>query len=210
VGLVIGTNCGFVSSRPTSDPTATYHYTIDGMSRTTKFTSPSEAIKVTEMGCYIATESGLSKNCQIAVYDHDSGNNRPGNIVGAKGYFNVNDPGWHFVTGLDISIVENTTYWLAFQMDAAFGTSSLDTESGAYNGGSKSAQTTLLDPFGTMTGTTLLHAIYALYETGETNTQINIGDVWKKIAGIQINIGDAWKVVAGAQINIGDAWKELF
>ena len=43
-----------------------------------------------------------------------------------------------------------------------------------------------------------------------TNTQINIGDVWKAIAGMQINIGDDWKAVAGAQVNIGDTWKEIF
>lgn len=43
-----------------------------------------------------------------------------------------------------------------------------------------------------------------------TNFQINIGDVWKVVAGMQINIGDTWKEVAGAQINIGDTWKEIF
>jgi len=43
-----------------------------------------------------------------------------------------------------------------------------------------------------------------------TNAQINIGDVWKEIAGMQINIGDTWKAVEGAQINIGDTWKEIF
>ncbi len=43
-----------------------------------------------------------------------------------------------------------------------------------------------------------------------TNTQINIGDAWKEIAGIQINIGDTWKAVEGMQINIGDTWKTIF
>lgn len=39
------------------------------------------------------------------------------------------------------------------------------------------------------------------------NMKINIGDVWKDVAGVQINIGDTWKTVSGAQINIGDVWK---
>ncbi len=47
------------------------------------------------------------------------------------------------------------------------------------------------------------------FTTG-TNTQINIGDVWKEIPEMQINIGDVWKDVVGAQINIGDTWKEVF
>lgn len=43
-----------------------------------------------------------------------------------------------------------------------------------------------------------------------TNTQINIGDVWKDITGVQVNIGDVWKAVTGMQINIGDEWKTVF
>ena len=35
---------------------------------------------------------------------------------------------------------------------------------------------------------------YPFTEAG-TNTQINIGDVWKDVEGIQINIGDDWKEV---------------
>ena len=42
-----------------------------------------------------------------------------------------------------------------------------------------------------------------------TNTQINIGDAWKEVAGMQINIGDSWKAVAGAQVNIADTWKPI-
>ena len=53
--------------------------------------------------------------------------------------------------------------------------------------------------------------ITAYYAEGTgTNTQINIGDAWKEIAGVQINIGDVWKTVEGMQINIGDAWKTIF
>jgi len=59
------------------------------------------------------------------------------------------------------------------------------------------------------------HAItLAIHPAGEapsgTNTQINIGDTWKSIAGMQVNIGDSWKAVAGAKVNIGDSWKEVF
>jgi len=43
-----------------------------------------------------------------------------------------------------------------------------------------------------------------------TNTQINIGDDWKSIAGAQINIGDDWKAVAAMWVNDGDSWKSIF
>jgi len=45
---------------------------------------------------------------------------------------------------------------------------------------------------------------------GGTNTQVNIGDVWKEVDSIQINIGDVWKDVSAVQVNIGDAWKDVF
>ncbi len=51
---------------------------------------------------------------------------------------------------------------------------------------------------------------YPFGESSGTNFQINIGDVWKTVAGMKINIGDVWKDVAGAQINIGDSWKTIF
>jgi len=44
-------------------------------------------------------------------------------------------------------------------------------------------------------------------ESPSLTMQINIGDVWKVVAGVQINIGDAWKVVPDVKVNIADAWK---
>ena len=52
-------------------------------------------------------------------------------------------------------------------------------------------------------------AIFSSLAATGTNTQINIGDVWKEIAAVQINIGDEWKEVTGMQINIGDDWKTI-
>ena len=48
------------------------------------------------------------------------------------------------------------------------------------------------------------------FSASGTNSQINIGDDWKEIAGAQINIGDVWKAVEGMQVNIGDTWKTIF
>jgi hypothetical protein len=43
-----------------------------------------------------------------------------------------------------------------------------------------------------------------------TNMQINVGDVWKVVAGAQINIGDTWKTVSSVKVNVGDTWKVVF
>ena len=40
--------------------------------------------------------------------------------------------------------------------------------------------------------------------------KVNVGDVWKDVAGMQINIGDLWKNVNTAYINIGDTWKTFY
>lgn len=36
---------------------------------------------------------------------------------------------------------------------------------------------------------------------------VNIGGVWKNVAGIYVNIGGAWKTASGVYSNIGGTWK---
>lgn len=67
----------------------------------------------------------------------------------------------------------------------------------------------------TMSGSGDYRVVMAISVAGtsgavSTNTQVNIGDVWKTVDSIQINIGDVWKPVTKVQINIGDVWKDVF
>lgn len=52
--------------------------------------------------------------------------------------------------------------------------------------------------------------IKVYYTEPSTNTEINIGDVFKDVDEMKINIGDVWKPVAEVWINIGDVWKQVF
>lgn len=51
---------------------------------------------------------------------------------------------------------------------------------------------------------------YIVTTASGTNTQVNIGDLWKTVEAQQVNIGDTWKSVAGIQVNISDSWKTIF
>lgn len=216
MSLSLGTNCGFVSSSPSSDPDGSTTLTIDAYRRALRDTTPSGTnLVVTEIGFYTpdATEEA---NYEVAIYDLADAET-PGDVVGwdqtnAKG----TSAGWIKCTGLNIPVSASTNYFIAVQLDNTSTTTNIDAEgTGTGHYVYNSSATTLPDPWGTTSYGSRLLAIYAVVgeaeEPGEgTNCQINIGDAWKEIAGMQINIGDDWKEVAGAQINIGDDWKTIF
>ena len=84
MSLVVGTNCGFVTTEPTADPVGSSYITVDTYAQGGKFTSPSGNNKITKMGwwCDNATEEA---NFQLGIYDHDSDNDRPGNLLASSG-----------------------------------------------------------------------------------------------------------------------------
>ena len=208
-------NSGFVTVAPSVDPDAS-SASIDGSSDAMgPWTAPVGATKITEIGwwCDNATEE---TNFEVAIYDHDSGNNRPGEIVGvsrtnAKG----TGAGWKTST-VDINISASTIYWVAVQVDDTSTTTNLNFATDFAAGIRQSRGSTfteLPDPWNlTAFENGQGFAIYAVYEIAAagTNTQINIGNVWKESPAWQINIGNAWKAIEGIQINIGNVWKEVF
>ena len=215
MALVLGTNCGFVTTAPTSDP-AGNNRTLDTYSTAFKVTSPATAIIITELGFYCGNATGEA-NFDIGIYTHNSETDEPKDILyvsrnNAKG----TTEGWKVITNLNISITENTIYWLAVQVDNTATSTTLDY---TYSAGKKMVQcnnsTSLLNPWGTTWYTTAeIEAIYAVWSseappTG-TNMKINIGDTFKDVSELKINIGDSWKAVTSAKINIGDSWKTIF
>ncbi len=72
MALVLGTNCGFVTVAPTSDPTGTINDVQNTFAYASKFTSPATAIKVTEIGWY-CDNATQEANFEVGIYDHDSG-----------------------------------------------------------------------------------------------------------------------------------------
>jgi hypothetical protein len=210
MALTLGTNCGFVSSAPSTDPAGS-SFNIGGYAAAVKHVSPTGNYKVIEIGWYRNSTSGSARDMQVAIFTDSSG---PSVQVGSTSEASFTDSiGWKKISSLNISLNSATNYWIAVQVDNDGGY--CDYASSGGSGFIKEGSGTLTDmpsSWGSVDEPTGKCAIYALVEevaTG-TNAQVNIGDVWKSISAMQINIGDTWKPVAGAKVNIGDVWKTIF
>ena len=144
MAIVLGTNSGFVIVVPSADPTGS-DTTIDGSSVVTKHTSPVGSVKITEIGWYRGSGTNTA-NFEVALYSESAG-------VAATRLFvdNTNSSaagGW-IATTVDWAISESTAYWLAVQMDAHSGSSTIDSAaSGGVGIDVLTSQTTLNDPYG--------------------------------------------------------------
>ena len=159
--LVLGTNCGFVTTAPTDDPAASTT-TQDNWAWATKDTAPAGAVKITEIGwwCDTATEAA---NFEVGIYSHDSGNDKPDAVVGSLSQTNAKGTtaGWKTVT-VDIAITENTIYWISVQLDDTATQTSLNYGSGGK--WSRKRATTLTDPWGESHQGTDALGYYAVWE----------------------------------------------
>ncbi len=214
MALEIGVSAGFVTTAPTVDPTGTTNDPADGRSLSVKDTSPVGASKVVEIGWW-NEGGGDTGTTEVGIYSHDSGNDKPGTLLGSASFTTASAPTWQKAT-VDISITAETTYWIALQCDALIITrftnrETVTSERRSIAGG---AGTELENPWpvGSTEAANQITSVYALTESAATGTnmQINIGDAWKEVPAVQINIGDVWKEVVGMQINIGDTWKTIF
>lgn len=162
MAVVLGTSSGFVTVAPTADP-AGADTTIDGSSVVTKDTTPANADKITSIGWYRGGGTNTA-NFEIALYSDVAGIAVTRLFVDAT---NSSASGGWITTAVDWDVAPSTPYWLALQMDAHSGSSSVDT---ATSGGSGSdvltSQTTLADPYGggLVADADGMYAIYALLE----------------------------------------------
>jgi len=161
MAVVLGTSSGFVRTAPTADPNGGATTTIDGSSVVTKDTTPANASKITEVGWYRAAGTNTA-NFEIALYADTAG------VAAARLYVDATNSsssaGW-IVTAVDWSVSGNTSYWLAVQMDAHSGSSSIDREtSGGAGYDVLTSQSALADPYGggAVADADGLMAIYAL------------------------------------------------
>lgn len=173
-----GTNCGFVTVAPTTDPGGSSGG-IDTYARASKFTSPVGATKITELGWYCDNATEVA-NFQIGLYNYDAANNRPSTQIYSSGdVAKGTGAGWKVVTGLNISISPSTVYEIAVQLDdtATLTNYNNGSSTSAYSIATKNAQTSLPSPWGTndATNNTLLAAFYAVYtSTSYTGSVIMI------------------------------------
>ena len=176
--LVIGTSAGFVTSAPTGDPTGGTFVTSDNAGTAFNVTSPSDAIKITEIGWYTGTATQES-DFRVGLYN-SNGAIVPGE-AGTRIYLSGDqakgtDAGWKRITGLDWAINGDTNYWLAMGLDNTATTTTIDREgSGGPGADSQFAKEALPDPFGggSIFDSDGIVALYAVYSTGAENTSKN-------------------------------------
>jgi len=173
MALVKGTNCGFVTEAPTTDPGAATYTTTDGWVYGNKFTSPAGATKVIEIGWW-STQISNEANFEVGIYTHDSDNDKPLNLLpGSSGNkAKGTSAGWKVATGLDITIEPEKIYWIAEQCDPTSTITRLGkTNNAAYRYEYLGVSYTALPgSFGTSDGGyNSIGAIYAVYEVSGTN-----------------------------------------
>jgi len=162
-----GVNAGFVTVSPTADPDL-YGSQIDDKSLVVKDTSPSGAIKITEIGwwCSSATEAA---NFEVGLYAAN-GATVPGE-AGTRLYVDDTNAkgttaGWKKVA-VDWEIDAETIYWIGIQVDDTDSITYVEYDSTSTTSYDlKSSQTSLTNPYGGGAFTTYsyVHAIYAVWE----------------------------------------------
>ena len=211
MALVIGTNCGFVSTAPTADP-AEFSQACDGFGYAVKdTTAASGETYITEIGWYCDNATS-NTNFEVGLYDDDGGD--PGTLLEVeRTHAKGTTAGWK-TASVAWNIESNTIYWIAFQLDNLASTTNTNRRGSGSDGYGYSQNISTLASTWNVTftdsnGTCAIYALIGEAPTG-TDTQINIGDSWKEISAMKVNVGDVWKDVSSMQINIGDSWKEIF
>ena len=178
MALVKGTNCGFVELAPDGDPGGD-SVKISLTAHALRCEAPAGAVKVTEIGWYSVNISEAA-NFEVAIYAHNEGDDNPEAIVGsalvnAKG----TSAGWKRVTGLNIVIEPETTYWIAMQLDNTDAQTDMNysAEAGEKTD-TKHDQTELDDPWGTSPTTNeMLLGIYAVYGEAGPKAKPQFGSI---------------------------------
>ena len=171
--LVLGTDCGFVETAPTSNPWSGTTAEINTWAYALKVVAPSTAERITEIGWW-ADNATTETNFEVGIYAHNVGDNNPEEVVGSLSQTNAKGTaaGWKRVTGLNIPITEGTTYWIAVQCDNTIPAQKIDVDATAGQKYDYKDLGTLIDPWNNSDGTSAsLASIYAVWKIGELFTE---------------------------------------
>ncbi len=171
MGLVVGTNCGFVPEAPSADPEDNSGiWTLDNYALALKVTAPDGATAITEIGwwCDNATQAA---NFDVGIYSHNSGTDLPSSLLASSGdVAKGTDAGWKSAA-VSCEITAGTTYWLAVALDNTATATKAELGNYSSNRVSYKAQDTPLAASWSSDGTgTYRHAIYAVYTTAAGST----------------------------------------
>jgi len=209
MALVVGTNVGFVTVAPTSDPTGGLSVTIDNSARTLKDTSPATTSIINEVGFYTG-DTTEEANFEVGLYS-DSGGDATTLLFSDKTNAKGTSSGWIKVTGLNWSISANTTYHIAIQLDNTSTATTIDAEStGTGLIDAAAGATTLPDPTWTASPNNGLYAIYAVVSASSTIIQSNT--VYKNnetITQAKLTAEDSGNVNYYMSADTGSNWESV-
>ena len=162
--LVYGTNIGFVSVAPTTNPLGS-NSEVQGVSVAFFDTSPSSSIRITEMGWWDDFQG--SCNAQVGLYASDGVvvPDEAGTLIYNTSSESCAGTGnWDVFSGLNWSINSSTEYWLGLNVQGNLVRTDQTVSGGT--GFDKDNQGSLQDPYG---GGAILrpNGMYALYAVVE-------------------------------------------
>jgi len=132
MALTLGTNCGFVTTAPTSDPAASA-YGIDNYVHAMKVTSPAGSNNLTEIGWWQSNGGNDAAAYECGIYSHDAVEDEPNAIVGSVSTgqsTTASTTAWNKYTGLSQAITASTTYWLGVFVENVGGANRTDRTTG--------------------------------------------------------------------------------
>ena len=205
MSITVGTNCGFMSTQPTTTPTGDMTVYLDnsGSKVAFKATSPTGSYKLTEIGFYDVQTTFTGGLWKAALYTDNSG--VPGTLVGSEftgQSLTTNTPAWYRYSDLSVTLVSNTVYWIVVGVVYDGSHQALIPTSDSSDGGTGGVLY-----FGTYTGnltdgpyTNYKPAVYALYVASSSVS----------LSGTATNSITETDVVSGGKTVIltltGDTW----
>jgi hypothetical protein len=111
MALTLGTNCGFLTTRPTTSPAAA-NGDASNARWALKHTSPAGSNNLIELGWHVRYYDAAD-TFRMALYAHDAGNDRPGALLAlTSAGIAVTSENW-FYGAASYSLAASTVYWMA-------------------------------------------------------------------------------------------------
>jgi hypothetical protein len=203
MAVVIGTNAGFVLSRPSADPEANV-IDADSFTQAGEFTAPAGAVALTEIGFYV-DNTPTAGNYRVGIYADSSGD--PGDLLASAAAAAVAQ-GWNYAA-VDCELTPATVYHLAVQLDAPYVINTEYADSAMADNAFRSGQSSLADPFGSPSFTfSRTPCIYGLYEAEPVPiTKIAAAGNYSSGTGTTLDVGP-FNIAAGDILIAWNAWED--
>lgn len=167
MALVLGTNCGFVTSAPVDDP-GELSYAIDNYVLLVGDTTPATALKILQVGWW-CDNNPQEANFEVGLYAADAEGGAAGTLLYANQTNNAGSAGGTWKTvDVDWEILPNTDYWIGVQVDDTATQTNTNYKTSGGKTQANPSEPTLDDPYSGGTGiSSWMYAIYALVEEVE-------------------------------------------